>query len=193
MKLRILRTNSWLSLLPVGVALSATLACGSKKNEDRPAANTEASSRPSTPATETEPEATAQETAKPEPVGIDAAAAPPQDLSAITLEDAEYGTDVEKALEAEVVLAHGVEYPAAKYCNDDTTSNPGDLEVYSVSNNAKLLVYLCPGSLDGVPNVVSVFEEGKEPLTKTVTPAESTHRIEQDVLLATVKELLESR
>lgn len=176
-----------------GLCLAASFAtgCGKKKDETESTAAAKVDDTPQ-PSDETnKPTADLPTLVEVDPAS--ATAASEQDIDGLALESVELDANIKTALEGGKIMAHGKEFSAETYCNEDTTLNPGELEVFSVSNNAKQLVYLCAGSLDGVENVVTVFEEGKEPVVAKVMPPDSSHRVEDDKLLATVKELLKSR
>ncbi len=92
-------------------------------------------------------------------------------------------------MESNKIIVFDKEWSAMTYCNEDTVLNPEMLEAYSFRNNDYELVLLCPGSLDGVVNTVSVFSRSLPPLTKRVPPLSSSSRISDDVIAKTIQEL----
>lgn len=73
----------------------------------------------------------------------------------------------------------GADVDAKPWCNEETLDNPEMAEVWKSGDAA---VLLCPGSLDGETNVVTLFRKGKPPKSKKVDPLKSSHRITDDVL-----------
>ena len=110
----------------------------------------------------------------------------PQDVKITKVDNAA----VMKSLENGKLKVLGKQWDAAKFCNEDTTSNPDTVEVYSLKGQGFETVVLCPGTLDGVENVVTVFSKTEKPKTKKVAPLESSSRITDDVLKKTIEELI---
>ncbi|MDZ4084559.1 MAG: hypothetical protein U1E10_16560, partial [Bdellovibrionales bacterium] len=68
-------------------------------------------------------------------------------------------------LEKGRISVFGKTYKAAEHCNEDTNLNPGELRVYTVKDNANVVVTWCPGSLDGASNWITIYQRGKKPIT----------------------------
>lgn len=92
-------------------------------------------------------------------------------------------------MESNKIVVFGKEWNAITYCNEETVLNPDTLEAYSFRNNGYELALICPGSLDGEVNTVSVFSPRLPPQTKRVMPISSSNRIGDDVLAKTILEL----
>lgn len=91
----------------------------------------------------------------------------------------------------EKVLAFGKEWDAKKYCNEETVANPEMIEVYSLKHSAYDLAILCPGTLDGDENVVSVFSKSELPKTLKVKPRDGKSRISDQTLRRVIRTLSE--
>jgi len=161
-----MKTTISLSTVILAALASGLLGCKGKKEN------------PPTPTDTTEVKTHSDGAAKP--------AAPKE----VQIEAVEADNALRSRLADSTIVILGAKFQATPYCNEDTIANPDSLEVFSVSTSDEMRVFLCPGSLDGVTNVVTLFSLGKEPRTKSVEPLESSNRIEDAVLLATVKELL---
>jgi len=88
------------------------------------------------------------------------------------------------------IVAGGKEWDALKYCNEETISNPDQLEAFSLNDQEDELVILCSGTLDGEENVVSIFSKKGSPKTKRLRPVKSSSRISDKTLIKAVEELL---
>ena len=163
----------------LGMSLSA---CGKKeeKAETKPA-----ETKPETEAAAT-PTPTPTPAAKPvEPAPEEAAATAPIKL---TLSSKDMGKAFETSLGEEKIVAFEKEFAAKELCTESTLLNPDTVEVFETGTPDQLVV-LCPGGLDGETNVVTLFEKGKEPRSESVSPLDSSHRIEEDKLASTVEKL----
>lgn len=91
---------------------------------------------------------------------------------------------------AEKMTVLGKEWSGSEFCNEDAIDNPETFEAYTTGHAEYEIATLCPGSLDGTMNVVSVFSKTKSPKSKKVSPLSSSSRITDEVLNKTVQGLL---
>ncbi len=177
-----LTTRSIGLVCALGLSLSA---CGKKETSQakpEPEAAKPASEPAKTPPKPTEP-------AKPEPP---VASDPAPKAAPLQLSSKDMGKDFEKSLEDGKISTFGAEHVAKDHCNESTILNPATVEVFETGTVDQLVV-LCPGSLDGETNVVTLFAKGQEPRSKSVSPPDSSHRIEDVTLTSTVQALLDSK
>ena len=168
-------------------------ACGKKEEK--------AETKPATPAVNADPAATAVKTPTApieaaKPVTPEPAVAPVDDApvanAKLELSSKAMGKEFETSLGDGTITAFGTEFPAKDLCNESTILNPDTVEVFETGSPDQLVV-LCPGSLDGETNVVTLFEKDKKPRTESVSPPESSHRVEDDKLMTTVQALLDAK
>ncbi len=167
-----------------GMSLSA---CGKKEEK---AEATPAETKPATEAA-----------ASPTPTPAPAPAAKPVETAPVAatetapikldLTSKEMGKEFETSLGEEKIVAFEKEFAAKELCTESTLLNPDTVEVFETGTPDQLVV-LCPGGLDGETNVVTLFEKGKEPRSESVSPLDSSHRIEDDKLASTVEKFQES-
>jgi hypothetical protein len=177
----------------LGMSVSA---CGKKeeKTETKPATAAAKADSEATAKTPTAP-IEAAKPATPEPA-VDPDEAPADEAPAanakLELSSKSMGKDFETSLGNGTITAFGTEYPAKDLCNESTIMNPDTVEVFETGSPDQLVV-LCAGSLDGETNVVTLFEKDKKPRTESVSPPESSHRVEDKTLKTTVQALLDAK
>ena len=187
----------------LGMSVSA---CGKKeeKTETKPATAAAKADSEATAKTPTAPIEAAKPTV-PEPA-VDPDEAPADEAPAdeapadeapaanakLELSSKSMGKDFETSLGNGTITALGTEYPAKDLCNESTIMNPDTVEVFETGSPDQLVV-LCAGSLDGETNVVTLFEKDKKPRTESVSPPESSHRVEDETLKTTVQALLDAK
>ncbi len=178
----------------LGMSVSA---CGKKeeKTETKPAkADSEATAKTPTAPIEAAKPATPEPAVDPDEAPADEAPADeaPAANAKLELSSKSMGKDFETSLGNGTITAFGTEYPAKDLCNESTIMNPDTVEVFETGSPDQLVV-LCAGSLDGETNVVTLFEKDKKPRTESVSPPESSHRVEDKTLKTTVQALLDAK
>lgn len=88
------------------------------------------------------------------------------------------------------LIVNAKEWDAGKYCNEQSIANPEQIELYKLLQKKNDFVVLCTGTLDGEENVVTLFPSKGLPKSRRVKPKSSSHRISDEVLRTTIRELL---
>lgn len=94
------------------------------------------------------------------------------------------------ALEKEELQVFNRSYRAKKFCPSEIVVEPDSVELFTIRNRPRYRVALCTGSLDGVPNKVTVFTQNNKRKSKTLRPAFHTYRISNTKLIDTVEKLI---
>lgn len=94
------------------------------------------------------------------------------------------------ALEKEELQVFNRSYRAKKFCPSEIVVEPDSVELFTIRNRPRYRVALCTGSLDGVPNKVTVFTQNNKRKSKTLRPAFHTYRISNTKLIDTVERLI---
>lgn len=93
--------------------------------------------------------------------------------------DPKISADIVRALKG--VTIYGSTFLPESHCNTATIENPDQLEVFQLKGKDVTLV-LCPGTLDGEDNLVTIFSKVHPPqTTKLKPPMGSAHVSEQQI------------
>lgn len=90
------------------------------------------------------------------------------------LKDKKITEDVARVLKG--VTFYGTTFLPDAHCNTATVENPDQVEVIQVKGK-EITVVLCPGTLDGEENLITVFSKALPPQTTKVKPATSSSRV----------------
>lgn len=84
----------------------------------------------------------------------------------------------------------GKEYDAKLYCNEQSLSNPEQIQVYALNGRLDRVLVLCTGSLDGEQNIATIFYPDRDPVKKELNPPKNSSRVTDRQLQDTFKKLV---
>lgn len=84
----------------------------------------------------------------------------------------------------------GKEYEAKSYCNEQSISNPNQIQVYALNGRLDRVLVLCSGTLDGERNIATIFYPDREPVKKELNPPKGSSRVTDRQLQDTFKKLV---